>query len=463
MTKQKEESFGVLQIVAPVLLLLAGVAAFVILKNLKAEPKAMPKTETPLFVVTAKGKAFHEEMRIQVSGLVVPFREIELSAQVAGIIKFKNKLCRSGNFVTEGTVLIELDKEEYEIEVERLEAEVAQAQSNIDELGDEIQGIGNRIQNSQREVELLHLEFERLENLGTVVTKTEREAAERVWVSSKNNLLTLENQNRVFRTRQTSYASAKVIAEKSLARAQLELSRTSLVAPSDGVIVDDPFETGTFIQKGTTLLLFEDTSKAEVSCNLQADELYWILRSASTTRVDSPEFLRSGDHFFPPTQVEVVFEFANEVIRWQGMLSRFEGSGIDSRTHSIPCRVVVDQPVSTDKATFRTLVRGMFVDVNIDLIPPEDVFEISALGLRPDDFLWTVKDHEDEEGRLSRILAKVKVVVLDTERKTDTIPEDFRSETVIVWANGVDLSKSDIVNSPVPASTLLDSEVQETK
>ena len=63
----------------------------------------------------------HEgKLNIEVDGVVVPFRQITLSAEVEGTVLFKEEDCRAGRYVEQGTVLFRIDPRDYELEIRRL-------------------------------------------------------------------------------------------------------------------------------------------------------------------------------------------------------------------------------------------------------------------------------------------------------------------------------------------------------
>jgi len=70
---------------------------------------------------------------LEVSGVVVPHREIKVAAEVSGLISKRHPACENGMFVSAGDVLLEIDREAYELELRTLEADVVQAERRIDE------------------------------------------------------------------------------------------------------------------------------------------------------------------------------------------------------------------------------------------------------------------------------------------------------------------------------------------
>ena len=60
----------------------------------------------------------------------------------------------------------------------------------------------------------------------------------------------------------------------------MDLRRTTIVAPDDGVIVQEMVQEGDYVLKGTQIVTFEDTKQAEVLCNLTPADLKWIRANA---------------------------------------------------------------------------------------------------------------------------------------------------------------------------------------
>jgi multidrug efflux pump subunit AcrA (membrane-fusion protein) len=190
-----------------------------------------------------------------------------------------------------------------------------------------------------------------------------------------------------------------------LQKAELDRARTEIKAPVDGVIVRNAVEQGTFVQKGTPLFVIEDTSRVEVRCNLEMDDLYWLLhKDIPLSAAGEPG---QAAYQVPHTPVTVSYEMAghkNVRYTWQGELRRYDGIGMDERTRTIPCRVVVDEPRqvhAVDTATGKTapnavgppaLVRGMYVTVQVHARPNVTFVEIPDLAVQPGKRVWRVRD-----------------------------------------------------------------------
>ncbi len=82
---------------------------------------------------------------------------------------------------------------------------------------------------------------------------------------------------------------------------------------------------------------------------------------------------------------------------WQGQLDRYDGLGLDERTRTAACRVVVDQPRQVrpaDRGGPPALMRGMYVSIRIQVAPQTPLLEIPESSLRPGNVVWRVRSGE---------------------------------------------------------------------
>lgn len=338
-----------------------------------------------------------KSLDLSVSGSVVPFRQINLAVEVAGRVRLKNENCQIGRFVKRGDILIELDPTDFELEVERLEAmrqsEIAQQR----ELDQEITNSKKSLLLAEEELAIIENELNRLNSLPKgIASETELDQARRQRVVSANQRLSIQNQLQMFDTRRSRLKSAERLAIAQLDQAKVNLQRTKIASPIDGVIVTESVQTDSFVQRGATLCVIEDTQHVEVSCNLRTDQLLLVLQqqSAQTSKATS-------SYELPDTPVTVSYRISGREeasYQWQGKLSRYEGIGLDAQSRTTPIRIRVDNPQEVFQNGARiyekssqgmpALVRGMFVECSIHTQPPHNTVLIPKLGLKPGNQLW---------------------------------------------------------------------------
>lgn len=385
----------------PVLILGAAVTAFMFLGSQKPPPRREAAAPTAVAVQTTPLQKMAGRIEIDADGVVVPLREVTLAAEVPGRVLRKSEACRAGQSVTAGDVLFEIDPRDYQLEVQRLEGEVRQAALNIEEIDEELAQNASSTDLSRRQVDLASREVSRLDTLkaNRIVTETEHERALREELTVTNALTMLQGQKRVLTKRRERFTEAESLASTMLERAKLDLSRTQVLAPMDGVVVEDKVEQDSFVSKGTPLVMLEDTSAVEVKTSLRMDELaqVWGGRPADGDGL--------GAHDLPDAPARVVFTMGDRTYEWDGVLSRQEGRGLDEKTRTLPCRVLVANPADVKAidrygatmATLppeapRSLLRGMFVDVLVQVSVPQSLVAVPQEAVRPSGEMFLMRN-----------------------------------------------------------------------
>lgn len=391
----------IVRFVAPLLILGGALAIFLLMGSQPPPERVQPAAAVAVPVRTALVESRAEGVDIEVDGVVVPLREVTLAAEVAGRVREKSAACKSGQYVTKGTLLLRIDPRDYELEVERLEREVQQASLSIEEIDEELTQNADSIELSKQQVAIARREAERLGSLaeGRIVTESAADQAVRDQLSTSNALSNLQGQRRVLQKRRNRLLEAQALATTMLDRARLDLERTSVVAPVDGVVVEDMVEQESYVAKGTTLVVLEDTSAAEVKTSLRMDEVARVWGSRSSDE-SSP-----GAHEIPDTAASVIFTMGDRTYQWKGTLSRQEGRGLDEKTRTLPCRVLVPDPRAVQAIDAygapmprlppeapRSLLRGMFVEVLVHVDTGQPLVSIPEDALRPTGEVWVVRN-----------------------------------------------------------------------
>ena len=404
----------VLSFVLSVVILAAGVLGFrALVSKPEAEAGVKKSTLAPL-VHTQAIRPHAGSLDIAVDGVVVPFREIEVAAEVAGKVVFKDEACNGGRFVTQGTRLLQIDPRDYEIAARRLENELEQADANIEELNVEISNTDELIKLAEGQLKLEQNELNRLASLipERIVTDSTMDQAKQAELSARNGLVVLKNQLQLLKTRQRRLQSARELVVTDLAMAKLDLERTEIVAAVDGVVIEDLVERDSFVQRGEPLFMLDDTSAVEVKCRLKMDELYWVWRQTGRQFDDVGDV--STRYQIPPIPVTISYRLSDRQdvhYEWGGVLARFDGMGVDEATRTVPCRVYVANPRDVQVVSHReesrdetaspggppALVRGMFVTATFHVNQPSPLLLIPERAVQPGKTVWIIKGGRLEE------------------------------------------------------------------
>ncbi len=353
-----------------------------------------------VLVETVELTQFDQPITIEFDGEATTFRVITVGAEVAGRIEKKSDKARSGHFVKKGDLLFKIDRAEYALKVQRQQAELEQIDAEISSLNIELDNLATlvTIADEDRGLQQNHLDrtrrlFERQATSDSALDDAiGKELVARNVLQKLKNDLSSKNQNKA-----VTQARRKVEAAV-LKQAELDLARCVITAPIAGRIADDQIEEGNFAAVGQTLAHISDSSRMEVRCQLQASELAWIWKQQfEQLEGQSPDSIRIDPIEIKPVPCEVVYEFSGIETSWQGMLTRFEGTGMSRETRTFPARILVENPQQTTSkrvgagpisVTPPTLLSGMFVTVRIPLQFKKPLLSVPVEAVRPGGKLW---------------------------------------------------------------------------
>lgn len=337
--------------IAPILVLV--VAAVVSVGLVSARPGAdeVPR-EAPEPLVRVV-EVFPEQVQfvVDAQGTVLPQSQIALVAEVEGkVIEVSPKLS-TGSFFDSGDVLLRIDPRQYELAVASAKADVAASGTAV------------------------------------VLAKAEATVARRDWLELHPDTAV---PSLVARQPQVAEAQARLDAARArLARAQLDLDRTTLTAPFAGRVASEDVALQRFVARGTTLATVFSTAVAEIRLPVADRELAFLDISLGRK-------LSEGD---APVGVRFTATFAGSRHQWSGEVVRVEG-GLDPRTRMVGLVAEVRDPYSAGTVP---LAVGMFVNAEILGRTRTEVFVLPREALREDQRILVV----DDDNRLQIVEAEV--------------------------------------------------------
>ncbi len=297
------------QLVLPFIILLAAVLVLAGLTMSKPQPQPQRVTE-PL---TPKVKAVivkpgQQQIVVYAQGTVQPKREIAMATQVAGQVISVSESFVDGGFFRQGDTLLQLDSRDYQIEAVRAKSRIAEAEQIL------AMEQGRALQ-AKRE----------WRDLGNV---------------AGNALFLREPQLKAAR-------AALEAAKADLDQVNINLERTTIVAPFDGRIRDAQVNVGQYLTVGMKVAQIFASDTAQIRLPLTASQ---------TGLLDLP--LQPNQGIKLPVKLSATF--SGEHYQWQGNISRTDAS-IDTRSRVIYGIVEVDKPFESNPP----LVIGLFVNAEI--------------------------------------------------------------------------------------------------
>jgi len=386
-------------------ILAAGAGGLYLFGQPPEVPQSEEKTDTVPLVRTQTVVAWEQPVMIEMDGEASSFRVVSVGAQVRGQIAIKSPKARSGMFVQEGDVLFEIDDTNYQLNVEQLEAQLDQSRQEMRSVEVNMENSSELIALSEEEWTIQKRHLARIEKLfqGKSTSQSDFDTAKRQELTARNSLQTMKNTLRSQEQMLKEKAASMKLIAAQLKQARTDLQRCTVNSPLSGRIVDDTVEQGDFVNEGGPLVHISDSSKIDVQCSLQSDDMVWLLQQIRELSGESSELTAGAidPMQMPPVPCEVVYEFEGTQLIWDGVLSRFDGMGMDRDTRTLPCRVTVpepakyrtdDSPGGTTSVVPPSLMSGMFVSVRIPITTSVDLLRVPVEAVRPGGRIWVVRD-----------------------------------------------------------------------
>jgi RND family efflux transporter MFP subunit len=272
-------------------------------------------------------------------GEVVPKVAVDVVPQVGGKVIETSPTLVAGGFFEAGETLVVIEPRDYELAVERAQAAVARAQVTL--------------QQEEAEAMVARQEWDELHP----------------GEEPPSGLVVREPQIR--------QARAELAAAKAdLAVSQLNLERTRISVPFDGVVVSESVDVGQFVTVGTRLATVYGTDTVEVRVPLDSREMAWFSVPARG-RGTGPA-------------AEVAAQFGGRSFSWDGRVTRMEAE-VDQTSRMV--HVVVEVPRPYDSTHERpALLPGTFVDVTIFGRTLSEAVAVPRYAVHEGNTIWVFDD-----------------------------------------------------------------------
>jgi RND family efflux transporter MFP subunit len=328
-----------LGLLAGVVIVMAG--AIIAWFLLRTAPVAATKEKksAPKIVQTIEVAPGEHAIAVSAYGTVVPARRVIVRPEITGRITSQHPALVPGGQIPEGEILFTIDDSDYRIALREAKTALEDAEADV-ALEEGRQTV------AQREYEQLLRDLPAAEINRTLVLREPFK-------------------------RQTEAALERAAA--AVAKAELDLSRTTVPCPFNALVIDESVETGQLADSGTPLATLVGSDAFWVQANIPMAELKWI------------RFPADGK---PGARAKVRVATANggpnnhtgEVVR---LLGDLDAAGRLAR-------VLIEVPSPLDPAHGPPLLLGAYVRVEIDAGTLRNVREIPRFALREGDRLWLV-------------------------------------------------------------------------
>lgn len=247
----------------------------------------LPEWGTPAvteFEVATVAPKEPEEIALELSGFIVPYRKVNVSPRIPGTVM---KLTIDvGQTVKEGDLLAQLDDITYQADVQQAEAALKAARSRMDEikagaLAEDIDQARLAVDGAKSKVQFIKKELARLESLAELALPAEIDSLKSSLNDAEVNASSMDNKLQQLikgvRTERRQAAEADVAqAEAVLSKAKYILENTKIFAPLDGTVLEKNAQVGEILRPevlSTSLCILADLTTLEVEVDVQERDL----------------------------------------------------------------------------------------------------------------------------------------------------------------------------------------------
>ncbi|MEO1200196.1 MAG: hemolysin D [Pseudomonadota bacterium] len=362
-------------LILPPILIGAGIVYWAVANRPPPERVELSEPATVARVITVAPRDFTP--RVSGFGTVEPANTWEAIPQVSGrVIEVHPDFAR-GAFVPEGTVLVRLATEDYELEIAEAIATIEGSDADIEELqlNQETLSASLAIQRDVLALEESQLARQQ-ELLSRGVTSDQVvEDQQSAVLQQRATVQDLENELSLIPSRLRALETTKARAEVSLGIAELNLSRTVLTAPFDARVAEANIEAEQFAASGASIGTLDGLAAAEIDVQIPPNQMRGFILLSFDGLVETYADVRAIAPNLARLSAKVQIGFDDLGIVWPATVVRISDM-VDPETRSIGVIVQVADPYGEINPSIHPpLVKGMFTEV--DLFGP--VFESAIL------------------------------------------------------------------------------------
>lgn len=342
-------------------------------------------------------------------------------AQVSGQITSVHSGLNPGELLPKGTVLLTIDRTDYELAVAQATATLRQAEAEQSKLRVSKRNDTALLEIERRSLKLARSELKRTRGLRAEGSGTDADVEERQRATLAQELkVKMISNNLESNTAQEEVLEAqKRLSASKLKSAQRDLTRTSMTVPFDCRVAVSNVEETQFVTQGQELVVADSIDSTEVPAQIALDRINPILRNPGRdlpplgrnflVNLTSEEFAKL---FGLKTTVRV--RSGSMAFEWPARFLRVSPQ-IDPVTRTVGLVVAVDDPyLQARPGVHPPLVKGMYCEVELSSKPRPDCFVVPRQALRGDGNTLYVLDAKDrlELRRVEIDLVQARFVVL---------------------------------------------------
>ena len=320
-----------------------------------------------------------------------------VAPEVSGTIVDVSPQLRAGLHVKRGELLFEVDPRSFRLAVERIQARLIQHEKEIAVLQQQRKNHLETLELARQNLSIAEEDLWRDEELmrkGTISPR-ERDRRQQARNEALRAVQNTANQLALNGPRIEQAEAAIEVARAELQEAELQLSKTRLLAPADGQLVQTTLDLGEYVTAGREVASLYGTDAVEIPIAVPMDELRWLPTLSPDHFSPAANSTPAANDLLPTATVH--WQSGQRDYVWHGKVVRWE-AGLDARTRTLTLVVEVPRPWESFRpGEHPALQPGMFCRVQISAGSQPNAVVIPRTALHDGDAVYLVTD-----GRLDR-------------------------------------------------------------
>lgn len=338
-------------------------------------------------------------------GKVSPGETWQAVANVGGRITWRHPNLESGNLISEGTRLLQIDPTRYELAIAVAKADIAAATAELEQLEQETENTRKLLALENSRLSLAQRELERARTLATknALSATRLDDQEKVTLQQQQAVQSMENTLSLMPSKKSTLEARLVRAETALDQAREDLEDTRFQAPFDLRIHSAQVELHQQVSPGQPLFTADSIATAEAVIQLPVPDLRHLLAQLGTGGNILADHLPNLDQRRIFEDVTATLSLAGDPqTRWSARVTRI-ASGLDPATRTVQAVLTVDEPYRNASPPEQPpLVRDMYVRGTLSHMVPKPVIVVPASAIHASDTQEETVYLATDDNRLER-------------------------------------------------------------
>lgn len=360
----------------PALSLGAGIAVWLVMSGPEPARMAQGEPALPVEVVTAQAQSLSPVA--SGFGTARPARSWQAVASVRGTITQTHPDLASGRFIPEGAEVLRIDQSEYTLALAEAQADLAALETEAAQITAERANLDGVLGLERERLALAEQDLARTQQLVAQGSAPQARLDEqlRSTLTFRRTVQELENALALMPVQRDRLKAQMDRTRVRIARAERDLSLTTLMAPYDMRVTSRQVEAFQFVNAGQPLFTGEGIAQAEIVAQIPVDAFRRIATAVLGASTLAPlDRMHAADMSGVAAEVRLV---GTDVI-WPARVAQVE-TGLDPRTRTVQVVLAVDAPYDFGAGGV-PLVSNMYlaVDLTGPPLPPQVVLPDQAV------------------------------------------------------------------------------------